>query len=130
VTAAPSRSLAIVVDDYTATMERLVPTITTAADWTELEDFVTVDDFERVGTFMEVHDWPGYVSMLTEWASSVDRFETTVRRVTESGRLVYYEIEERHVRGAHVHVVNSLTVFEFDGANRIRRLDVFLQQAR
>jgi hypothetical protein len=29
-----------------------------------------------------------------------------------------------------VHVINSMTVFEFDANNRIRRLSVFLQQAR
>jgi hypothetical protein len=118
------------VADYTATMQQLVPTITTDADWAPLAAFASIDDFERVGTFLEAHDWPHYVTMLTQWASAVDRFEITVRRVTETGRLVYYEIEERHFRGDDVNVVNSMTVFEFDDSDRICHLDVYLQQAR
>jgi hypothetical protein len=115
---------------YTEAMQQLVRTIATEADWAPLAVFVAVDDFERVGTFLEVHDWPHYVAMLTQWASSVDRFETTVRRVTESDRWVFFEIEERHFRGDDVNTVNSMTVFEFDDTDEIRHLDVYLQQSR
>jgi limonene-1,2-epoxide hydrolase len=115
---------------YTETMEQLVPSITGEADWAPLAAFVAVDDFQRVGTFLEVHDWSQYVAMLTQWASSIDRFETTVHRITESRALVFYEIEERHFHGDHVNVVNSMTVFEFDDAEKIHHLDVYLQQAR
>jgi len=116
--------------EYTQVMQRLVPAITGPADWAPLAEFVAVDEFERIGTFLEVHDWQQYTQMLTQWGSSVDRFETTVRRITECDRLVYYEVEERHFRGEHVHVVNSMTVFAFDDNDRIRHLDVYLQQAR
>jgi hypothetical protein len=115
--------------DYTAAMEALVPTATTPDDWAPLAAFVAVDDFVRVGTFLEVQDWPRYTEMLTRWASTIGRFETTVHRIAELPGLVYYEIEERHFRGEEPHVVNSLTVFRFDGAGKIDRLDVFLQQA-
>jgi hypothetical protein len=115
---------------YTQTMEQIVPTVASGADWAPLASFVAVADFERVGTFLEVHDWPQYVDMLNYWASSIDQFETTVHRITETGRLVFYEIEERHHRGDAVNVVNSMTVFAFDGDDKIRRLDVYLQQAR
>ena len=116
--------------DYTETIRQLVPTITSETNWAPLAAFVAVDDFERVGTFLEVHDWPQYVAMLTQWASLVDRFDTTMHRITESGRLVFYEIEERHSRGDRVNRVNSMTVFEFDDDERICHLDVYLQQAR
>jgi hypothetical protein len=53
-----------------------------------------------------------------------------VRRTSETGALVYYEIEERHFRGDSVNVINSMTVFEFDAHGKIRRLNVYLQQAR
>jgi hypothetical protein len=121
---------AAAVRTYTDTMRQLVPSIASEADWARLAEFVAVDNFERVGTFLEVHDWQHYVAMLTQWASSVDRFETTEHRVTEVGNLVYFEIEERHFCGEAVNVVNSMTVFEFDDADRIRHLDVYLQQAR
>ena len=116
--------------DYTQTIGRLVPTAKDASDWTPLADFVAVDEFERVGTFMEVQDWRQYTEMLTQWASATDKFETTVRRVSELPGLVYFEIEELHFRGDAAHVVNSLTVFEFSEDGKIRHLDVYLQQPR
>ena len=116
--------------DYTEAMQRLVPGITSPADWAPLVEFVAVDDFERVGTFLEVQDWQQYTEMLTGWASATERFETSVRRTSEVGDLVYFEIEERHFRGGSAHVVNSMTVFAFNEDGKIRHLDVYLQQAR
>ena len=115
---------------YEAAMRRLVPTVRVQEDWQPLTEFVAVEDFERVGTFMEHQDWHAYAEMLTQWAGSIDSFETSLHRVSESGNLVYYEIEERHHRGGNVSVVNSLTVFEFGDDGRIRRLAVYLQQPR
>ena len=116
--------------DYEQTMRRLVPTVKGPADWAPLAEFVAVDGFERVGTFLEVQNWNQYIAMLTGWAAATDSFETTVRRINELAGFVYYEIEERHHRGDDVHVVNSMTVFEFDDDGRIRHLDVYLQQPR
>jgi limonene-1,2-epoxide hydrolase len=116
--------------DYDRTMRGLVPAVESPSDWAPLTEFVAVDEFERVGTFLEVQSWQQYTEMLTQWASRIASFETTVRRISETGNLVYYEIEERHTRGDDVHVVNSLTVFEFDDDARIRHLDVYLQQPR
>ena len=115
---------------YEAAMRRLVPTVRVQEDWQPLTEFVAVEDFERVGTFMEHQDWHAYAEMLTQWAGSIDSFETSLHRVSESGNLVYYEIEERHHRGGNVSVVNSLTVFEFGDDGRIRRLAVYLQPPR
>jgi hypothetical protein len=116
--------------DYAQTMKRLVPAITAPADWAPLAEFVAVGEFERVGTFLEVQDWQQYTEMLTQWASATETFETTVRRISEMPGLVYFEIEERHVRGGSINVVNSMTVFEFDEDGRIRHLAVYLQQPR
>jgi len=44
-------------------------------------------------------------------------------------QLVYFEIEERHFLGDNAHVVNSMTVFEFDTDAKICHIDVYLQQA-
>ena len=111
-------------------MQRLVAEVRDPADWAPLTEFVAVEDFERVGTFLEVQNWDQYIEMLTRWASATESFETTVRRMSETGALVYYEIEERHFRGDNVNVINSMTVFEFDANDKIRRLNVYLQQAR
>jgi hypothetical protein len=116
--------------DFVDAMRLLVPTAQAPADWEPLMEFVAVDEFERVGTFLEVQDWRQYTEMLTTWALATDSFETPVRRVSELDDLVYYEVEERHYRGDDVHVVNSMTVFAFDDDGKIRHLDVYLQQAR
>lgn len=115
---------------YVRTMEEIVPTVAGPEDWAPLAEYVAVDEFERVGTFLEVQDWAQYTGMLTQWASAIATFETTVRRISEVAGLVYYEVEERHHAGDRVAVVNSLTVFAFDDTGRIRHLDVYLQQAR
>jgi hypothetical protein len=115
--------------DYDDTLQRLVAEGGDPIDWAPLARFIAVDDFERVGTFREVQDWDQYTEMLSRWAAATDSFETSRRRISELGALVYYEIEERHVRGAGVHVINSMTVFEFDSRGKIRRLHVYLQQA-
>jgi hypothetical protein len=116
--------------EYDRALQRLVAGAMDPADWAPLAEFVAVQDFERVGTFLEVQNWNEYTEMLTRWASATESFETTLRRISETGALVYYEIEERHSRGDNVNVINSMTVFEFDANNRIRRLSVYLQQAR
>lgn len=115
--------------DYDKTIKRLVAVSQKPPDWTVLAEFVAVEDFERVGTFLEVQDWNQYAEMLTGWASATESFETSVRRISEFGALVYYEIEERHFRHNNVNVINSMTVFEFDVHEKIRRLNVYLQQA-
>jgi hypothetical protein len=114
---------------YDEIMKRLVAESENPTDWSPLIEYVAVDDFERVGTFLEVQNWDQYTEMLTRWASATESFETTVRRISEFGALVYYEIEERHSRGNNVNVINSMTVFDFDAHDKIRRLNVYLQQA-
>ena len=116
--------------EYERAMKRVVTEVGDPLDWAPLADFVAVNDFERVGTFLEVQNWNQYTEMLTRWASATESFETTVRRISEFGALVYYEIEERHYRGDNVNVINSMTVFEFDAHDKIRRLNVYVQQAR
>jgi hypothetical protein len=102
-----------------------------SVDWSPLEEFVAVDEFERVGTWMEVSDWAQYTAFLTQWARASAGFQTTVRRIGQLPALVYLEVEERHTRpGGTVDVVNSMSVYEFTDDNKIRRLAVYLQQPR
>ena len=96
-----------VVLDYDQTMRRLVPAVKTPDDWAPLAELVDVDEFERVGCFLEVQNWPQYTEMLAKWASAIATFETTVRRITEVPGLVYYEVEERHFRGGNAYSCRS-----------------------
>ena len=116
--------------EYERIMKGLVPQLTAEPEWAPLAEFVAIDEFERVGTFLEVQNWQQYTEMLTQWASATDLFETSTRRISEVDPVVYFEIEERHFRSGDVHVVNSMTVFEFNDDGKIRHLDVYLQRAR
>jgi hypothetical protein len=115
--------------EYSERIRRAVPSAGVPENWAPVAELVAVDDFERVGTFLEVQDWKQYTEMLTGWASRIDRFETSVHRISELDDLVYYEIEERHYVGDTTSILNTLTVFAFDDDGKIRHLDVFMQKA-
>jgi hypothetical protein len=71
-------------------------------------------------------DWPQYSQFLTQWAVSKD-FWTRLRRMTEKAPLVFYEVEEHHLKDDQETVINSPSVFDFNAAGKIRHLDVYLQ---
>ena len=119
--------LARIVERYSAMItSRATATGSTAANWGPVGEFVAVDEFERVGAYMEVMNWDEYVRFMTAWAGST-RFEMTVFRVTEVGRVVFQEIEERHYKGQEFIKKNVIAVYEFDDRNRIRHLDIYEQ---
>jgi limonene-1,2-epoxide hydrolase len=97
-----------------------------AADWEPVSAMVAVGEFQRVGAYMEVMGWKEYVSFLTQWAGST-RFEATIFRISEIGRTVMQEIEERHYRGEDFIRKNVIAVYEFDDKNKIRHLDIYEQ---
>ncbi len=94
--------------------------------WAPLAELVATDEFERVGAFKEVMDWPAYVDFLTNWATSSE-WECSLRRITETPGAVFLELEERSRIGEFANVVNSLSVYEFTDAGKIRHIDLYLQ---
>jgi hypothetical protein len=96
------------------------------ASWAPLAKMVAVDQFERVGNFLEVMRWPEYVAFLTRWAKS-SRWECSFKRITDKNGVVFLELEERSWIGEHRSVVNSATVYEFNAADELRHLDIYLQ---
>ena len=114
--------------EYTELMRTLVPSARTPGDWEPLEKLVAVEEFERVGNYMEVHNWRQYTEMLTQWVSGTHEFETEVRRISEMPGRVFFEIQETHFRGDRTDVVNSMSVFQFNDEGKICHLDIYLQQ--
>ncbi|TGD71708.1 hypothetical protein E4634_16430 [Mangrovimicrobium sediminis] len=98
----------------------------TEADWDPLKEVVAVDEFKRVGAYLEELDWAQYARFLTEWAGGT-RFETTVFHITEVGRSVFQEIEERHYKGEEFIRKNVIAVYRFNDDNRISHLDIYEQ---
>jgi hypothetical protein len=123
--------LAPIALEYAAIYGRVVPLARAPGfgedAWAPLEALIAVDEFERVGLQKEVMDWPAYRSALTAFARSGD-WEGTFRRVTEFGNLVFLELVERLTKAGRVTELNSLSVFEFDEAAKIRHLDIYVQQ--
>lgn len=96
-------------------------------EWLGLKQFVT-DDFERIGNFKEVMTFQDMVGFLQAWAPT-QHWEGSFKRVSESGNVVFLELEERVGEGDEQTAVNSVTVYEFNDAGKIRHLDVYLQAA-
>jgi hypothetical protein len=96
------------------------------ADWAPLAELIAVHEFERIGIWREVMNWEQYEDFLTNWAA-LKGFETSLRRITEAPPLVFFEVEERHFKDDQLTIINSLSVFEFNDAGRIRHVDVYLQ---
>jgi hypothetical protein len=97
-----------------------------ASSWAPLAALVAVDEFERVGNFLEVMRWPDYVAFLSKWATSSE-WECSFKRVTDKDRVVFLELEERSKVGGYRSVVNSMSVYEFNDAGKLRHLDIYLQ---
>ncbi|MET0366279.1 MAG: hypothetical protein ABW169_16670 [Sphingobium sp.] len=98
----------------------------TVESWAPLAEMVAVDEFERVGNFLEVMNWPDYAAFLTEWAKGSD-WDCSFRRITEHDNTVWLELEERSDAAGHRSVVNSVSVYEFNAAGKLRHLDIYLQ---
>jgi SnoaL-like domain len=116
--------------EYAKTVEHLVTRAkepgSSREDWAPLTDLVAVEEFERIGIYREKVTWDEYLDFMVPWAASKG-FDSSLRRVTESGDLVFFEIEEHHERDGRVVTVNSMNVFEFNDDGKIRHLDVYLQ---
>ncbi len=116
--------------EYSQTMKRLVDQAKqpgfTARSWAPLTALVAVDEFVRVGNFMETMRWPEYVEFLTKWATA-SAWECSFKRITESDGVVFLELEERSKIAGHSSVANSATVYEFNAAGKLKHLDIYLQ---
>lgn len=93
-------------------------------EWLGLKQFCT-DDFQRIGTFKEEMTFDDMVRFLQAWSPTA-HWEGSFKRVTEFDNVVWLELEERVDKHEPV---NSVSVYEFDDAGKIRHLDVYLQAA-
>lgn len=116
--------------EYSLIMKRLVDEAKQPGfceeSWAPLAQMVAVDEFERVGNFLEVMSWHDYVAFLTRWAKGSE-WECSFKRITENDGVVLLELEERSRVGEHTSVINSVSVYEFNSAGKLRHLDIYLQ---
>ena len=122
--------LARIVNDFcTKQFEVMAAGVRSPLDWEPVAEFLDVDEFKRVGAYLEEFNWPDYRKFLTGWVGGGTRFEMTVFHITEIGNAVFQEIEERHFRGSEVVRKNVIAVYRFNDRHKIIRLDIY-EQAR
>ena len=101
----------------------------TDADWLSIEQLVDVPNFVREGVFLgpkaEIIDWPTYRSFVTQYGEHIS-WEGTLRNVTETPGRVILELEERNTRGGITDVSHTVTIYEFNDADRLVHLDVYV----
>jgi len=94
--------------------------------WAPLAAMVAINEFIWVSPHFEELSWQQYISYLTEWARAIS-WESKFRRIHQWQNLVFLEHEERSVFGDTLDVGRSVSVYEFNTANKIQRLSVYLQ---
>ncbi len=98
----------------------------TVESWAPLAELIAVDEFVRIGPFKVVMNWDDYAIFLTNWAKSSD-WVCSFQRITETTDLVFLELEERSHVGDFSSVVNTVSVYEFNADDKVRRIAVYLQ---
>jgi hypothetical protein len=118
---------------YTEAFSRLVDRAKTMTltddDWLPIQELVNVEKFQRIGVFLtpkaEIIGWNQYKSYINQYAEGIS-WEGTLRHITEATRRVVLELEERNTRGNVTDRSNTVTIYEFDDANRLQQLHVYV----
>ncbi len=99
------------------------------ADWAIFDSLVDTNGYERLGMFTEpkteVIGWSTYKGYITQWGGE-SRWEGTLRNVTEANGRVILELEERCHLATGLNVANTVTIYEFNDAAKIRHLEVYV----
>jgi hypothetical protein len=98
-----------------------------SSDWDPLMHLLDVDNFKRVGAYLEELDWADYKRFLTGWMAGGTRFEFTEFQISEVGNSVFQEIEERHWRGEQFIRKNVIAVYKFNDQHKLVHLDIYEQ---
>ena len=103
-----------------------------ARDWTRLAGCFSVDDFERIGPYVDViSDSAEYVAFLERVVPTLgDEYALTIDRVVyvPEEQLAYAQLTEHYVHNGEVRDTPEIIVFGIDGSGRIRRMRLYVQR--
>ncbi len=117
-----------VVEDFNRVQAQILSAgVKSPADWEPMGAYIAVDQFKRVGAYLEELNFTDYCEFLAGWAAGGTQFEFTEFHVTEVGNTLFQEIEERHTRGADFIRKNVIAVYRFNSDNKIVHLDIYEQ---
>jgi hypothetical protein len=118
-------------DRFNRLVQRLKKPDFSETEWGPIEELVDVENFERMGVFLtdraEVIGWPQYKKIISQYAGATS-WEGTLRRITEAPNLVILELEERNTTAGVMDVANTVTIYEFNAAGKLRHLDVYVMR--
>lgn len=101
----------------------------TEADWAPVERIVDTKTFRRVGVFTssqaEEIGWPQYKTYISRYGAG-STWEGTLRHITEKPGRVIMELEERTGPTGPTGAANTVTIYEFNKAGKLARLDVYV----
>jgi hypothetical protein len=120
-------------DNFSRIVEKLKMGSLSEADWVAMEELVDVDNFQRVGIFLtdqvEVSTWQQYKTIINQYGGMTS-WEGTLRRITEVPGLVFLELEERNTSEGVMDVSNTVTIYQFNQADKLIKLDVYVAPLR
>ena len=100
---------------------------TTQESWDALLPMIDAGRFIRRGNERTEMDWPAYRAMLDQWLAHAGKYEKTLHRASEVGNVVYLDLDERATaKDGTVGALRSISIYEFDDADRIVGVDVIM----
>ena len=116
-------------DIFSRIVEKLKQGSLSETDWAPIEELVDIDTFQRVGIFLtdqvEVTTWQQYKAIINQYGAMTS-WEGTLRRITEVPGLVFLELEERNTTGNVMDVSNTVTIYQFNQAGKLIKLDIYV----
>lgn len=95
--------------------------------WDALLPLIDAERFVRRGNERTEMDWPTYRAMLEQWQQHSGKYEKTLHRASEAGNVVYLDLDERATaKDGSVGALRSISIYEFDDADRIVSVDVIM----
>jgi hypothetical protein len=116
-------------ENFTRIVAKLKQRGSTEAEWAAMEELVDVPNYQRMGVFLgdhaEVSTWQEYKKLIIQYGGMTS-WEGTLRRITEVPGLVFLELEERNTRDGVMDVSNTVTIYQFNPAGKLVKLDVYV----
>lgn len=95
--------------------------------WDALLPMIDAARFVRRGNERTEMDWPAYRAMLEQWQEHSGKYEKSLHRASEVGNVVYLDLDERATaKDGSVGALRSISIYEFDDADRIVAVDVIM----
>lgn len=116
-------------DIYEEICKRSLHSQITAADFDPIAELIDTNVFHRTGVFKDEADWPLCLEKYIQFAGT-SLWSGKLRFINTVENIVFQELEETITRKHGENVVYTMSVFEFNGDDKVTALRVYMQQAQ